>query len=372
VTVPDRVDVAESPHDRGLRWALGLWATAICFFLLALGRSLQIGIPLRDPHFAIFGSRMAISLGLFFVLVVGHAVYRAGWPVRLAKVWSALRRRWTARRLALALAALFAYHVVYFSYHNLKSWDVFNTPRDADLLHWDRALFFGHDPAVLLHSLLGQHYAMYILLVIYESFSTVLEIAVVAAVALPLRIRDSYAFITSGVWVWILGTLSYYSIPSLGPFAIAPENFRGLPHTMIQDTQARYMAQRAQMLEHPLWHTSFAQISAFASLHIGLTSLLLLMARWFGLRRITAVFAVWVPLTAVATLYIGWHYFLDDVAGFLIAWVGVAIGTRMVYPGGVRPPIIRERAAAADSVTEAPGEPVTSGDRGALASIDEA
>ncbi len=335
MTVSDTVD---SPHDRGLHWAWGLWGVAACFFLVALARSLQIGIPLRDPHFAIFGSRMAISLGLFAVLATGQAAYLAGRPRRTSRVWEVLKRRWTPRRLGLALAGLLAYHVVYFSYHNLKSWDVFNPPRDADLLRWDRALFLGHDPAALLHGLLGQHYAMYVLMVIYESFSTIVAIAVVAAVALPTRVRDSYAFLTSGAWVWILGTISYYSIPSLGPFAIAPEVFRGLPHTMIQDTQARYMAQRAQMLAHPLWHDSFAQISAFASLHIGVTSLLLLMAWWFGLRRTTLALSIWVACTAVATVYIGWHYFIDDVAGLLIAVVGVAVGTRMVYPGGARPP----------------------------------
>ena len=359
-------DFVDSPQDRGLRWAVGLWVVAICFFLLALARSLQIGIPLRDPHFAIFGSRMSISLGIFAALVVCQAAYLAGRPLRISRVWGVLRRRWTPRRLGLALAALLAYHVVYFSYHNLKSWDVFNQPRDADLLRWDRALFLGHDPAALLHSLLGQHYAMYVLMVIYESFSTIVAIGVVAAVALPARVRDSYAFITSAVWVWILGTVSYYSIPSLGPFAIAPQVFRGLPHTMIQDTQAKYMAQRAQLLAHPLWHDSFAQISAFASLHIGVSSLLLLMAWWFGLRRITAVFSVFVACTAVATVYIGWHYFIDDVAGFLIAVVGVAVGTRMVYPGGVRPPFPRGRAGS-----ERPADEPAGRQDGALAGVEE-
>ena len=47
------------------------------------------------------------------------------------------------------------------------------------------------------------------------------------------------------LWVWILGVACYYVIPSLGPFDDEPQMFAGLPHTMVQDTQARYMAQRA-------------------------------------------------------------------------------------------------------------------------------
>ena len=44
---------------------------------------------------------------------------------------------------------------------------------------------------------------------------------------------------------------SYYAIPSLGPVPLGAADFAGLPHTVIQDTQARYMAQRAHLLAHP-------------------------------------------------------------------------------------------------------------------------
>ena len=39
-------------------------------------------------------------------------------------------QRWTPRRVGCCWRGLLAYHVVYFCYHNLKSWDVFNAPRD--------------------------------------------------------------------------------------------------------------------------------------------------------------------------------------------------------------------------------------------------
>ena len=40
------------------------------------------------------------------------------------------------------------------------------------LLRWDKWLFFGHSPAVLLHDLLGQDLAARLLTDLYESFST--------------------------------------------------------------------------------------------------------------------------------------------------------------------------------------------------------
>jgi membrane-associated phospholipid phosphatase len=303
------------------------------FALLTLTASVHIGIPVKDPHGEILRSRAAISLGLFVVLVLLDGAVRAGaqWRSRTVLV---IRRRWTARRLTLALTGLLAYHLVYFCYHNLKSWDVFNRPRDAMLLGWDRWLFLGHDPAVLLHELLGQHVAAYVLMVLYESFSTLVSVSFVAALVVPDRIRDGYVFIASMLWVWILGVGCYYLIPSLGPFDVAPEQFDGLPHTMIQDTQARYMAQRAHLLAHPQAADAFAQVSAFASLHVGVSAVLLLMARYYGLRRVSVALTVYVVATVVATVYLGWHFAVDDVAGLVIAYLAVRFGRWMIYPPG--------------------------------------
>jgi len=320
---------------------LRLWVLVAVFAAVTVARAVHVGIPLRDPHGAILASRIGLSLAIFVALSLVDAAVRTPPPRRrLAAVARTLRQRWTARRLTLAASALLAYHLVYFCYHNLKSWDVLNRPRDTMLLRWDRAIFFGHDPAVLLHSLLGQHDAAFVLLVIYESFSTLVSISFVAAVVFTRRIRDGYVFIASAAWVWILGVGSYYLIPSLGPFHSAPRDFAGLPHTMVTDTQARYLAQRAHLLAHPHASGAFAQVSAFASLHVAMTCLILLMVRYYRLRAATWVMAAFLVGTIVATVYLGWHFAVDDVAGIVIALSGFLLGRRMVYPAhrGTRAP----------------------------------
>ena len=314
-------------------WVVRVWTVVVLFALVTAARSLQVGIGVRDPHGAVFVSRVALSLGLLVLLAVGEAAVRTGRrDLRPRTLLVALQRRWTRRRLTLVLTGLLAYHLVYLCYHNLKSWDVFRPPRDAMLLQWDRWLFLGHNPAVLLHDLLGQHLAAYALMVVYESFSTLVSVAVVAAIALPERVRDGYVFLASAIWVWILGVGSYYLVPSLGPFHSAPGAFAGLPHTMIQDTQARYLGQRAYLLAHPAASDAFAQVSAFASLHVAVTCLIVLMARYYGLRRISIALTVFLAATIVATVYLGWHFAVDDVAGLLIAFVSVRLGRLTVYP----------------------------------------
>ncbi|GAA1807819.1 hypothetical protein GCM10009795_061250 [Nocardioides hankookensis] len=315
------------------RWLLRMWAIALVFALVTLWRSSVVGIPVRDPGGEIFRVRIAITAGTFAVLAVLDAVRRVPRGERApGPVLETLRRRWPARRLLVAAAALLAYHVVYASYHNLKSWDVLNAPRDHALTRVDQALFLGHSPAVLLHSVLGEHWSAYVLVVVYESFPTLVSIAFVAAVVGVDRLRDGAVFLASAMWVWILGVATYYLVPSLGPFDDRPQDFAGLPHTIVTTTQAAYMEQRAHLLADPSAHDAFAQVSAFASLHVGVTTVIVLMAVYYGLRRTAAVLAGYLVLTVVATVYLGWHFVVDDVAGLAIGIAAVGLGMLTVYP----------------------------------------
>ncbi len=327
--------VAPPERDTDHRWLVRVWVLVVAFVVVMLYWSHHVGIPIKDPHGSIFFSRIGISIGFFIPMAVIDAslrVGRRGWTV--AKTVAMLRSRWTRYRLALAASGLLAYHLVYFSYHNLKSWDVLNAPRDEMLLAWDKWLFFGHSPHVLLHDLLGTHVAAYVLMIIYESFGTMVLIAIPMPLVFCTRIRDGYVAITSALWVWIFGVGCYYLIPSLGPFQSAPEEFARLPHTMIQDTQARYMDQRSHLLADPQAHDAFAQVSAFASLHVGVTTVIFLMCAYYGLRRTTIAMGVFLFCTVIATVYLGWHFFVDDPAGIAIAVLACYLGAKMIYPRG--------------------------------------
>jgi hypothetical protein len=326
-------ETTAEPHPSSWRPAARLWVLVACFIGVGVARSVQVGVPFRDPGGAYLASRVLLTFWLFLGLVALDGVLRSGRPFRVRRVLPTIRARWTPVRVGLAWAALLAYHLTYFTYHNLKSWDVFNAPRDAMLAGWDRWLFLGHSPAGLLHDLLGQHAAAWVLMVWYESFPTLAVVAFPASVVLARHLRDAFAGIAALVWVWILGTATYYAIPSLGPFHAAPGDFSGLPHMMIQDTQARYLAQRDHLLAHPQAADAFAQVSAFASLHVGVTATILGLAWWHRLRRTTMVLAVFLVGTMVATVYLGWHFAVDVPAGLSIAVLAWVLGPLTV---GVR------------------------------------
>ncbi|WP_456694805.1 phosphatase PAP2 family protein [Aeromicrobium sp. P5_D10] len=317
------------------RWWIWTWVVVIVFGAIALWRSQQVDVPFRDPDGRVFTSRILLSYGILIVLILLDGAVRAGrrdWTIK--KMAQAIAARWTPDRIALAVTGLLAYHLVYTFYRNLKSWNAFRTQYDDELLKLDRWLFFGHDPAQLLHDLFGEQVAPHIFRAIYESFSIMVPISFVAALVFAPRIREGYVFLTSAMWVWILGVGSYYLIPAIGPFDSAPHLFAGLDPTSVTATQAKYMAERAELLSDPGLADSFASIGAFASLHTGFTFLVVLMMRYYGFHRISQILGVYLVAVMVSTIYLGWHFVLDDVAGLLIAWAAVRLGRLTVHPPG--------------------------------------
>lgn len=318
---------------RDYRWVIGPWIVVLAFTLVTLAMSRHVGIPIRDPGGSLFGLRLGLSLVLFGLFVVVDAGIRAG---RSGRTWRnavfELRRRWPKDRVAIALTGLLAYHIVYVCYRNLKSWVAFQQVRDTELLDFDRWLFFGNSPAILLHDLLGDPVSTYVLALVYRSFAILVPVSFVAALVFANRIRDGYVFLMSAIWLWIFGLGSYYLIPSRGPFASAPEQFAHLSHTAITATQGKYLAGRSHLLQHPLASDALNSISAFASLHVAFTFMVLLVVRSYGFRRATIALGVYLIAVIVATIYFGWHYTSDDLAGLVVGFLAALFGRWIVYP----------------------------------------
>jgi membrane-associated phospholipid phosphatase len=346
-------DDGRADREQDLRWVGRLWAVVAVFATVAVARSLALGIPFRDPRGEWLAHRVAFTAGIVVVLVVVDAAWRARRSTGSLRGTAAMvRRRWPARRLALLLAGLAAYHAVYISYHNLKSWLVFRPVHDDLMARWDSWLLLGHDPAALLHRLLGEGWATWALIGVYESFPTFVSLAFPAALVLADRIRHGYVYVASAVWVWIFGTLTYYLVPTLGPFHQSPGTFAGLPHSIVTETQATYVAQRAHLIAQPQAADAAAQIAAFASLHVGVSTVIWLMLRYYGFRRLGVVWGCYLALTMVATVYLGWHYVLDDVVGFAMAVAAVWLGIRTIHPrGAATGPESREAPPREDSAS---------------------
>jgi membrane-associated phospholipid phosphatase len=85
------------------------------------------------------------------------------------------------------------------------------------------------------------------------------------------------------------------------------------------------MDQRIAFLQSPATATPQA-IAAFASLHISMSFTAALAAHVLGAgRRLKIALWVWLAVTMVGTIYLGWHYVADNVAGMVMGASALAL-----------------------------------------------
>jgi membrane-associated phospholipid phosphatase len=244
------------------------------------------------------------------------------------------RERWTRGRIAAVAVALVSFYVTYLAYRNLKAVVPLLRPGDlfdGQLADIDRATFFGHDPTVLLHDLLGTGVVAHILSTFYVAFIVFLPLGLGLALVFAERLQVSLFYAAALSINWILGAISYFLLPALGPVYVDTAAFASLPHTEVTTLQQMLLDDRVAFLANPATGTPQA-IAAFASLHVAMSFSALITAHMLNLARwVKQALWAWLILTFVATVYLGWHYFIDDLAGLVIG--AAAILLAMVATG---------------------------------------
>ncbi len=329
-------------------------AVLVAFFGIALATSAHIGIPIRDPEGALLGRRMigpVLLMGLFAYLdSLRRAVRlkRGGTTGRLF-VLSVVnfRERWWWKRLVLAIVGFMCFAFTYLAYRNLKSFVSLIDYRtyDQQLLAMDRWMAFGNDPASLLHDVLGTGFMAHTLSWIYLIYIPLVAVTVSAALAFVERMREAYVFVATYMWCWILGTASYYAIPTLGPFASRERLFDELPRTNVTRVQESLITHRLELHADNIGDIVVGGIAGFASLHVGIVVAVVLLMRYYRQRLLFWIAVAFLVPTTLATIYFGWHFIVDDLAGLFIGWFSFVLGRATVYPRILM--VWRRRAARA-------------------------
>ena len=206
---------------------------------------------------------------------------------------------------------------------------------DRQLADLERGFFGGHDPAALMHSLLGTGVVAEVLSVVYVLFIFFLPVSLALALVFSPDLPGGIFYATALSINWGLGAASYFMLPSVGPVFAAPASFAELPATEAARLQGMMLDQRADFLRDPAAADAAQNIAAFASLHISMIFTAALAAHMLGLGRRLRI-GLWVvfALSAISTIYLGWHYVVDDLAGLLIALTALALACGLT---GFRP-----------------------------------
>ena len=304
--------------------------------VIALFVTDRAGFAFRDPdHVAVLyilevGAGVALLIALDVYLRAARRTRRRR-PSRAA-MSKVRRERWTLGRATAVAIALVSFYVTYLAYRNLKAAVPLLRPGelfDGQLADADRFLFFGHDPAVLLQGLIGEGVSAHVLSTLYVAFIVFLPLSLGLALVFSERLQVSLFYAAALSLNWLLGAATYFLLPALGPIYVDPATFASLPHTEVTYLQQLLLEQRVGFLDDPANGTPQA-IAAFASLHIAMSFTALLAAYLLDLgRRVKQALWVWLALTFVATIHLGWHYVVDDLAGLVIG-AGALMLARMV------------------------------------------
>lgn len=317
-------------------------ACALALALAAWTVATLKDLPIRDPDGVVVPAYIQIPmiLALAWLLdVLPRAVYasRGAWTELPQHLRAVIARRWSRRHTVFALTGLATWYASYAAFRNLKNYVPFVNPKiwDDTFERLDRALWLGHDPANVLHSLFGTSFAAEVFSFVYVSWIVLVPTSIAIALVFTRRPAAGSWYVTAVSLCWGLGALGYFLLPTLGPAYTAPSDFADLKRTyttqLIEDLWTDRMAVLPELGGDPFGTHAVQTIAAFPSLHVGIMVTICLFLTLIGAARWLRITAwVYLGLTVLATIYFGWHFSLDAVGGFALGGLAVwfaALGT---------------------------------------------
>ncbi len=348
-TVASDVTPSSRPLPRSASWRAVLAgpAVAVVTVLAALLATDAVGLPLRDPDHVAALYLALVGCGTVMLVAVDVVVRAARRSRRFPPSRDAIsrvrRERWTLRAGVAAGSALVGFYATYLAYRNLKSVVPLLRPGDLfdrHLADLDRALFWGNDPAAVLHSLLGTGLPTHVLSAAYVAFIVFLPLTIGLALVFSRDLQSGLFYTSAQSINWVLGIASYLLLPSLGPIYFDPGAFAALPPSEVTHLQGVLLDQRLAYLDDPASGTP-QSIAAFASLHISMSFTAALAAHVLRLAgRLRTALWIWFAVTVIGTIYLGWHYVLDDVAGVALGALALVLARALT---GIDLPAVRKR-----------------------------
>jgi len=275
--------------------------------------------PAPDMIAALFVTiLMQAALGVGIRLAIDFARGRRGYWRRIR------RRRWIFETLRL----MFAIALTFFAYGWIKISIPAVHPVLLDQALWDldQFLLLGVAPTIFVLNIFGHESFLRIIDWSYANiFLASLFIASAYFLSEPSR-RIRNAYVSGNAVLWIGGAWLYMLVPSLGPAYRFHDVWMPL-HDVLERTQQlqavlmrnyQNILRAARGQAHGPIQIMFG-IAAFPSLHVGFqTYVFLWMRRLWTSGEV--LFGLFMAVIFLGSMVTGWHYLIDGLAGFVLAF----------------------------------------------------
>ena len=185
---------------------------------------------------------------------------------------------------------------------------------DASLIAWDQYLL-GFQPAIYLESFITPELTDFM----YFSYSSFLIYIIMFTMYLYVR-KNNTAFretLVSVILTFYIGYIGYVIFPAVGP------KFN-MSHLFETSLSGFFITDRLSfMMNYEI--SEYTRRDCFPSLHNGVIFLILLFA-FKHQKRYAFLFLPFAIALFISTLYLRYHYFVDMIAGFLLAIIVFYLG----------------------------------------------
>lgn len=312
------------PREGGAKLVFRLrteeWATLLLFVLAAVADSyFNISFIKNAGEYLFFFSAMLLPtffVCCFIIMGAKKLIFKAP----LVNVM-------TKERLLYLARAYFTLFIGFYAYSHLKVLIplVNQANYDAFFTSLDKFLFFGSSPTLVMIQIKNIFFVK-LMYLSYTSFYVGFPLAI--AIAFVFKNNILMRRLVLGILaIYFMGIALYYAFPSVGPLFLSPEMFSHIPNVWQKILWDGHLAVANGLASFE--PTPFLGVAAFPSLHAAhFLFLFLVLAKEY--KWVTWFFVPWTILLYMATIYMGWHYVSDLVAGAMMAIVALILCNRSV------------------------------------------
>lgn len=337
-----------------VEWVLLVFGmlTVILYRMFGLQMPGQPGRGATQGPLLFYLKQFITCLDLYALVLLGFVVIKVVGAIRLNKwkvlsvawgpFWTHLLERFFLGQIFQDIRFFHAVLLMFVEFALLKNLIPHINPNlyDTWFIASDQMVCGGRLCSELLLSLWGpgllepisRHYYWY-----YPYMSITAFIFIAAA---PRRVAQQY--LCAFVSLFLFGVVWIFAVPTLGPVFVKPELYSFMAGGEIAGLQQGLWEMREILRQNPGSAEAVFMISGFPSLHVAVA--ILGSTYLAGLSKfLSAASWIFTLLIFNSTLYLGWHYLLDDVGSIALVCMSVWFARRFswVWWGGSDPASLR-------------------------------